>query len=303
MSTPAPIWFKEEACSSPSASTAYLLKEILHQTQSKFCAITIGVSELWGRCLFLDTEIQSSSSDEAIYHEHLVHPVMAATSDKQGRSVLIIGGGEGATAREVLKWDDVTKVDMVDIDGELIEICKEHLKWAGEEVYSDKRLTIYPQDIRIFFDEHKLEKYDVVLMDLTDPDAEELSAVDWNSIDEDAQGLDYALYGPRFWKIIQDSLHASGAIASHVGPVSPGGDASVRRAGLEWCKKMLGGGEEGEAYKVGISSFQSDWGFFMSCKRGTKDLEAVLPKNLKVYDKDAETMAFLWPKYWFDKNL
>jgi hypothetical protein len=130
-----PIFFHEDACSSPDCSTTYKLTEILHESESKFCKITVGVSEIYGRTLFLDREIQSASSDEAIYHEHLVHPVMSATFAPAAapRRVLIIGGGEGATAREVLRWKDVGKVDMVDIDGELIEICKDHLKCVASE--------------------------------------------------------------------------------------------------------------------------------------------------------------------------
>jgi spermidine synthase len=169
-------------------------------------------------------------------------------------------------------------------------------------VYEDPRLTIYPEDIRIFLDNHKAERYDVIIMDLTDPDTEELTVVDWSSTDEASQGLSYALYGPRFWSTVKSMLSPGGALSSHVGPVSPGGDPAVRRSGLEWTKKMMGAGVGG-GYKVCIPSFQADWGFYMSVPRKVEGLEDVLPAGLKVIDSDSMTLAFTWPKYWFDETL
>src|SRR3954453_6702432 len=79
----------------------------------------------YGTMLLLDGLVQSSEDDEHTYHEALVHPGLIAHDGP--REVLIIGGGEGATLREVLRHRSVERATMVDIDGELIALCKEHL--------------------------------------------------------------------------------------------------------------------------------------------------------------------------------
>ena len=75
-------------------------------------------SPSWGKMLFLDGVLQSTTKDEVIYHNALVHPLMSSL--KSRKSILILGGGEGATAREVLRWP-VESVTMVDYDQELVE--------------------------------------------------------------------------------------------------------------------------------------------------------------------------------------
>ena len=72
-----------------------------------------------------------------------------------------------------------------------------------------------------------------------------------------------------------------------------------RRPGLEWAKRMMAA-PEGSAYKVGIPSFQGDWGFYMSV---APNFTAQLPEGLKVMDEEAMEVAFKWPKYWFLENL
>lgn len=123
----------------------------------------------FGKVLVLDDETQSAQSDEAIYHETLVHPVFMI--HPAPTNVLIIGGGEGATAREVLRYPSVKNVIMLDIDAELMEICKEHLpEWAGPAVWSDPRLHVHAIDAFTWLETHLEATFDIVIMDLCDPD-------------------------------------------------------------------------------------------------------------------------------------
>jgi spermidine synthase len=134
--------------------------------------------------LFLDGVQQSSWKGEAAYHEALVHPAMIAHPNP--KRVAIIGGGEGATLREILKHKTVTEVKMVDIDGRLIELCREYLpEWNdcsdligsdADSCFDDSRASVECMDaFRWFIDsfggeEMKEDKYDVIIMDALDPD-------------------------------------------------------------------------------------------------------------------------------------
>jgi spermidine synthase len=119
----------------------------------------------YGYMLLLDGMIQSSEDDEHTYHEALVHPGLIAHANP--REVLIIGGGEGATLREVLRYRSVERVTMVDIDGELIELCKEHLDDWHQNSFDDPRAEVVITDGRAFL-ETTDRTFDVVISDVTD---------------------------------------------------------------------------------------------------------------------------------------
>lgn len=126
----------------------------------------------WGLACYMDNSIQSCEIDEELYHESLVHPVMMSCSNH--KRVMIVGGGEGATAREVLKWPDVEHVDMYEWDEEVVQIFKtKYSQWA-KGAWDDTRLKLHFVDI---FEEIKTppsEKYDVIIIDLFDPSEDNL---------------------------------------------------------------------------------------------------------------------------------
>ena len=273
--------FTESACTSETQSV-YGITDVYWAGKTPFCAsVVIAENPTHGRVLFMDNEIQSAQYDEAIYHEHLVHPILNSLSHIPEKRVLVIGGGEGATAREVLKWNahDVAHVDWVDIDGGLVELCKTHMKYAPDHMYDDKRLTYYAADARIFLKE--CVRYDVVILDLPDPDL------------DDVRDDPSALYGPAFWEL----LKPHGAIVSHTGPVIPGGRDEERRAGLTHIKKMASahGFDGGSSYHATIPSFQNVWGFWMSTHPSH---HSEFPISCVVMDSIAQRQAFTWPQYW-----
>ena len=283
--------FMESACSSDTIS-AYSITECLWAGRSDVCEIVIAESPVYGKILFLDKELQSAESDEVIYHEHLIHPVMNAMHGVKEKKVLIVGGGEAATAREVLRWpaSAVGHVDWVDIDGDLVNLCRRHLSWADDAVYNDPRLHFYPADIRQFLAEHDTQ-YDVIVLDLPDPDSD-------MEADEHAESpTSYPLYGSEFWRVLRAHCAPDGAVVSHVGPVMPAGDESVRRAGLALIKSMATahGFGAGHAYHATIPSFQNEWGFWMSVAPSD---ENNYPDGLIVMDDETQKYAFTWPRYW-----
>jgi len=129
-------------------------------------------STYWKKMLFLDGTLQSTLRDEVIYHSALVHPLLDTLESKD--NILILGGGEGATAREVLRWSKVTQLTMVDYDKELVEFMQVHGSEWSMGAFHDPRLTVMFQDAWAFI-KTGLE-YDGVIIDLTDPD---LKAEKW----------------------------------------------------------------------------------------------------------------------------
>lgn len=123
----------------------------------------------WGMSCFMDGVIQSCEKDEYLYHESLVDPVMASARSR--KRVMIMGGGEGATAREVLKWPEVERVDMFEWDKDVVKLFKINYPQWAKGAWDDARLHIHYQDI---FDAIRQppvpeERYDVILIDLFDP--------------------------------------------------------------------------------------------------------------------------------------
>src|SRR5260221_14565968 len=109
-------WFTEKV--TPHDSHRHEFKKILLRAKTRFQSAILAETYSFGRCLILDNEIQSTQRDEFIYHECLVHPAMALHPGP--RDILILGGGEGATVREILRHPAVRHVTMVDIDRKVV---------------------------------------------------------------------------------------------------------------------------------------------------------------------------------------
>ncbi|MEM0500850.1 MAG: polyamine aminopropyltransferase [Ignisphaera sp.] len=142
------------------------IKQIYAVKKSNYQEIIIADLEDFGRCLILDGYIQSSEADEFIYHEFLVHPAMIVHPSP--RKVLIIGGGEGAALREVLKHNTVEEAVMVDIDKDVVELSKEYLPMMHRNVFSNPKANVLITDGKKYIDETD-KKFDIVILDLTDP--------------------------------------------------------------------------------------------------------------------------------------
>lgn len=157
-------WFKEWF--TPHESHSHRIRRYLVRTQTPFQKAIVADTYSFGRCLVLDGEMQSSQLDEFIYHESLVHPAMICHPNP--KNILILGGGEGATVRELLKHKTVEKITMVDIDGDVIEFCKKHLKPWHQGAFNSKKLRLVVGDAKAFI-ENTNEKFDIIISDLPSP--------------------------------------------------------------------------------------------------------------------------------------
>jgi len=178
------------------------IQEVLYAGQTKYQAVQIIRSGSFGTCLVLDGKIQSAEADEFIYHEALVQPAMIAHPCPE--TVFIAGGGEGATLREALLHNTVKRAVMVDIDEEVIALCKKYLPGHSQGAFDDSRTELYHVDARDYLAKCG-EKFDIIIIDLPDPLEE---------------GPAYLLYTREFYQIARDRLTDNGIISVQAGSAS-----------------------------------------------------------------------------------
>lgn len=220
----------------------YRAKAILCTRRTAFQDVTIADTYNYGLALFLDGAIQSADDDEALYHELLVQPAMLYHHDP--RSVLIIGGGEGASLREVLAHRSVTRAVMVDLDPDVIEICREFLPTWQCGAFEDPRAELRFEDGRTFIEQSD-ELFDVVIIDVVD------------MLDG---GPAQSLYTQQFYRAVRTRLR-------------PGGILVVQ--GLEFTfndykghtalrRTIATAFSEVHSYQVAVPSFLGVWGFILA---------------------------------------
>jgi spermidine synthase len=157
------FWFFDEQ--SNYSYHAHAIKNLIADVEG-LQDVIVAESYSFGRMLIIDQLIQSAEHDEYIYHESLIHPAMVASDDPE--RVLIIGAGEGATIREVLKYN-VKEVVAVDVDRKAVEIAEKYLETWHKGSFRDPRVRLIFQDGFDFVRQYKGEPFDVVVLDLTDP--------------------------------------------------------------------------------------------------------------------------------------
>jgi spermidine synthase len=253
----------------------------------------IAKSEEYGRMLFTDGELQSTEGDEAIYHEHLVHPAILTYKTLYGDKplrVCVLGAGEGATCRELLRWPVSTVKEVVwnDIDQSLVTLCRDYLGYCPDKInqifYPNERVIYLNQDANKLLKDETLPLFDIVICDLPDP---ELDA---------AMGL----YSPVFWKDMFTRMSPNSVVITHCGPVAPVSVDGLALALSVRDAMVVAGFAEPRLGKVAIPSFQSEWGFLVATKaEAVPDLAAdLLPDGCHILDADAAAAFFRIPAYY-----
>ncbi|ACK73315.1 Spermine synthase [Gloeothece citriformis PCC 7424] len=196
----ADLWINEYI--TPWDIYSHGITRILSYKKTPYQEMYIVESGAYGKALVLDGKWQSCTGDEFIYHEALVQPGMIAHQNP--KTVLILGGGEGATTREVLRWNTVERVMMIDIDGEVVQACKDHLPEMHANSFDDPRFELVIADALEVL-ETTTEKWDIIISDLTDP------------IEE---GPSFALFAKEYFEKLQRVLAPGGYVIVQSGPVS-----------------------------------------------------------------------------------
>lgn len=158
------VWFTDK--DENQALSLRFSGEVFYDQQTPFQRVRILESYKYGKMLALDDMVMTTEQDEFHYHEMISHPAMFMHPNP--KNVLVIGGGDGGTIREVLRHPGVEKVTMVEIDGAVIEACKEHLPNIAAS-FDDPKLTLLVDDGIAFVEKANPNTYDVILVDGSDP--------------------------------------------------------------------------------------------------------------------------------------
>jgi spermidine synthase len=158
------LWF-DETFQGRVRLGLHVTRSLFHG-KSQYQTIDIVETEPYGATLLLDSAYMTSVGEEYYYHELLVHP--SFTSAPAIKRVLVIGGGDGGTVREVLRYREVEHVTMCEIDEQVTEACKQHLS-AFNVPWNDPRLVLRFGDGIAYLRDYAGEPFDVILIDGSDP--------------------------------------------------------------------------------------------------------------------------------------
>ena len=180
-------------------STGFYIKATrqLGEWQTRIQRMSIYDTPHYGKLFRLDGFNMTSEKEEFVYHENLIHPALAAHNAP--RKVLIIGGGDGGSSEEALKHPSVEQLTMVEIDGDVIEVAKQHFRAVHNGVFDNPKLRVLVDDGMKFVRETR-EKFDLIALDLNDP-----------------MGPAEALYSTEFFQQLRLALAPGGALTLHIG--------------------------------------------------------------------------------------
>jgi len=165
--------------------------------RSPFQAVEVHDSEPFGKLFRLDGHFMTSERDEFFYHENLVH--LAAITHPQPERALIVGGGDGGSAEELLKYESMKSVTLAEIDLAVVDIAKKYLQSVHRQAFDDPRLTLRIED-GFAFVRNTTETFDLIVLDLTDPG-----------------GPSTPLYTTDFYSACAARLNPTGALTLHIG--------------------------------------------------------------------------------------
>ncbi|KAK6929970.1 Spermidine synthase, tetramerization domain [Dillenia turbinata] len=216
---------------------------ILHTGATEYQDFALLDTKPFGKALVIDGKLQSAEIDEFIYHECLVHPALLHHSNP--RTIFIMGGGEGSTAREILRHKTVDKVVMCDIDEKVVEFCKSYLV-MNREAFCDPRLDVVINDARAELD-NKVGSYDVIIGDLADPIE---------------GGPSYQLYTKSFYEsIIKPRLSQGGIFVTQAGPAGIFSHTEVFSCIYNTLRQVF---KYVVPYSAHIPSYADTWGWVMA---------------------------------------
>ena len=157
------LWYTEKQTDEVRFSIK--VKQHLYTGKSEFQDVDVFESEEFGKFLTLDGLMMVTEKDEFIYHDMITHVAMA--TNPSIKKVLVIGGGDGGTVRELTRYSHIEKIDMVEIDKLVVDVSKEYLPITASKL-DDPRVSLYFEDgIRFVADTKEI--YDLILVDSTDP--------------------------------------------------------------------------------------------------------------------------------------
>ena len=210
----------------PGAMTEYLTEDwgffirsarVLEKFRSPFQDVEVHDSKPFGKLFRLDGYFMTSEKDEFFYHENLVH--MAALAHSAPRHALIVGGGDGGSAEELLKHPSIERVTVAEIDASVVDISRKHLTSVHRGSLDDARVDVRIED-GFAFVRNARDRFDLIVLDLTDPG-----------------GPSTPLYTVDFYRACAARLAEGGAMTLHI--ASPVAHPDRIRAGLVALRQVF----------------------------------------------------------------
>lgn len=241
------------------------IKEHLVDTKSEVQKIDFYDSYEYGRFFTLDGFIMLTQRDEFIYHEMLVHVPMAVRPE--AKRVLVIGGGDGGAVRELVRYEGIGHIDMVEIDKMVVGLCREYLSQTAGKL-SDPRVHLHFEDGAAFV-KNVSQKYDLVLVDSTDP-----------------IGVGEGLFSKEFYEDCFDALSDEGILINqHESPYYEGDAKEMERA----HKKLSSVFPVCKVYQFHMPTYASGHWLFGFASKGKEPLD---------FDEDAWNALHIRTKYY-----
>lgn len=227
----------------------YRVEKMILEGKTEFQTYQIAEISRFGKSLFLDYNIQTSLLDEHVFHECMSCP--ALTLHPHPKRVVVCGGGEGATLREVLKHGTVEEVIMVDIDRELVDMVKVHMAEWHQGAFLDPRTTLIHTDARQWLKDHRGANFDVIISDLPNPHQD---------------GPAQYLFTKEYFQICADAISDDGVFAMQAGSANanyPGCMVSC----IETLESMKETFSCVAGYSAMVTTFFQPWGFVLASKK------------------------------------
>jgi predicted membrane-bound spermidine synthase len=242
-------------------------------------------------CLFINGGLQFNSRDEAIYHEHLIHPIMSLLPDSSKKTkILVMGAGDGLALRELLKYKDIGQIDLVELDPAMTHFASTHptMIELNQNAFGDPKVNVINEDAWTWA-RHQNGHYDAIILDFPDPHHIETAK----------------LYSLQFYKLLRYNLKPHGAmITQATSPLyDPKVFACIRRT-LEEA------GFSVDSLHVDMRSF-GQWGFHIALPKD----KAIHQKSVKEhfnqweppsfvssFNRESLMGAFTWPPH-FDQLI
>jgi len=265
------FWLEKKEYHTNSCGLFFEVQKVLYAENSKYQRIEVIENEFFGRILFLDGLVQTSERDEFYYHEMMVHPALIVHPHPQ--KVLVIGGGDGGVVREILRYS-VEKVDFVEIDEEVINVCRKYFPWL-KKLLGDERVNLFIDDGFNFVNKAS-EKYDVVLVDSSEP-----------------VGPSVSLHEQEFYLAVKSKLTTQGIVVAQMGSPFFHQEELVRK--FTFLKDIF---SKVYFYTSPVPTYPAgEWGYvFLSDKIDPRQIKRKPPKGLKYYNAETHQRAFLLPQ-------
>ena len=270
------LWLTEN--SSDNLRLSLRVSEVLHSEKTKYQDILIVNTPEYGRTLMLDGAFQLTERDEFCYSEMMAHVPLCASPKPE--KVLIIGGGDGAILKQVLKHDCVNKCVLIDIDERVIENSKEFMPAISENAFKDERAEIKCMDALKYIKDTR-EKFDVVIVDSTDP-------------------VDFAagLFQAEFYNDLNNIMQPDGILSELT--ESPFTDTELMQQAINQMRQVF---NNVRMYWGAVPTYPSGmWTYGIACNNLNIDLAEPVRSvnNTRYYTNAIHKAAFILPPFLSD---